>query len=149
MAVNNDEAWNFCYVLPSLKPSTCIDDTEIVVPNSLQMGWCESPPLFCTGSETARDVIATLNKNVNVLPKHKFEEQMTTNSTILKSQTISDMPNTTLMEVFVDDFIGLTNDSTSSNLQHLSRVMLHGIHSIFPLPSETKHNGGNPISEKS
>ena len=148
MAVNNDEAWNFCYVLPSLKPSTCIDDTEIVVPNSLQMGWCESPPLFCTGSETARDVIAALNKNVDALPEHEFEEQMTTNSAILKSQTTSDTPNTTLMEVFVDDFIGLTNDSTSSNLQHLSRAMLHGIHSIFPPPSETKHNGGDPISEK-
>ena len=26
--------------------------------------------------------------------------------------------------------------------------MLHGIHSIFPPPSVTGHNGGDPISEK-
>ena len=38
MAVSNDDAWNFCYVKPSLTPLTSMDDIEIVVPNSLQMG---------------------------------------------------------------------------------------------------------------
>ena len=44
MAVKNEDAWNFAYVLPSLCKSTDIDETELVIPNSLQMGWCESPP---------------------------------------------------------------------------------------------------------
>ena len=46
MVVSDKDAWNFCYVLPSLQTTTDIDDIEIVVPNSLQMGWCESPPPF-------------------------------------------------------------------------------------------------------
>ena len=50
LAVNNEDAWNFAYVLPSTDPNGTLDDIEIVVPNSLQMGWCESPPLFCSAS---------------------------------------------------------------------------------------------------
>ena len=37
--VADEDAWNFCYVLPSLHPTISLDDVEIVVPNSLQMGW--------------------------------------------------------------------------------------------------------------
>lgn len=47
MAVSNEDAWNFCYVMPSLENSDNIDKAEIIVPNSLQMGWAESPPYFC------------------------------------------------------------------------------------------------------
>lgn len=46
------EEWNFAYVLPELGKM----NTKLVVPQSLQMGWIESPPYFCTASETARDV---------------------------------------------------------------------------------------------
>jgi hypothetical protein len=34
------------------------------------------------------------------------------------------------------------------HLLQLSRAILHGIHSIFPPPSISKHCGGDPISEK-
>ena len=45
MLVNNQDAWNFCYVLPPLNTATTtLDDTELVVPHPLQMGWSESPP---------------------------------------------------------------------------------------------------------
>jgi hypothetical protein len=48
LVVNEKDAWNFCYVLPKLNnEKTSIDETELVVPHSLQMGWCESPPFFC------------------------------------------------------------------------------------------------------
>ena len=77
MAVSDDDAWNFCYVLPSTsKEITNLDDITIVVPNSLQMGWCESPPFFCSGTETARDVIADLINNDTILPSHIFEQQI-------------------------------------------------------------------------
>ena len=46
IAVNDDDAWNFSYVLPSQDKCCDIDNIKIVVPNSLQMGWCESPPFF-------------------------------------------------------------------------------------------------------
>ena len=51
------DAWNFCYVLPSLEPITNIDDTEIIIPHALQMGWAESLPFFCAATETARDIV--------------------------------------------------------------------------------------------
>jgi hypothetical protein len=48
LATNNADAWNFCYVLPQFEPVENVEDTLLVVPNCLQMGWCESPPfLFC------------------------------------------------------------------------------------------------------
>ena len=57
MELSNKYACNLCYVLPSLKTTTAINDIEIFVPNSLQIGWCESPPFFFSGSKTARDLM--------------------------------------------------------------------------------------------
>ena len=51
IVVNDDDAWNFSYVLPSQNKCGDIDNIKIVVPNSLQIGWCESPPFFCAASE--------------------------------------------------------------------------------------------------
>jgi hypothetical protein len=75
MAVSDDDAWNFAYVLPSLQKLQSDDDIELVIPNSLQMGWCESPPFFCSGSETARDIIEHLVTNPS-LPSHRLEHDM-------------------------------------------------------------------------
>jgi len=46
------EEWNFAYVLPQ----PLGEPVRLMVPTSLQMGWVESPPYFCTPTETARDV---------------------------------------------------------------------------------------------
>jgi hypothetical protein len=46
------EEWNFCYMLPQAPG----EPRRLVVPSSLQMGWVESAPYFCTASKTARDV---------------------------------------------------------------------------------------------
>ncbi len=145
MVVSDEKAWNFCYIIPPLTPDVPIDETDIVVPNSLQMGWCESPPFFCAASETARDIISDLRGTD--LPPHPFEERMLpTNFSTLPSSPIAD--STTNIEVFVDDFIASTDDLSQPNLRNLSRAMLHGIHAIFPPPEVTGHNGGDPISEK-
>ena len=53
-----------------------------------------------------------------------------------------------LLEVFVDDFIGLIQCTDETILRHHSRALLHGIHSIFPPTSVTGHDGDDPISEK-
>ena len=74
MAVPDEDAWNFCYMLPSLQPKISLDDVEILVPNSLQIGWCESPPFFCLGYETARDLMEKLR--TMKLPLHNFEAIM-------------------------------------------------------------------------
>ena len=46
MSVSDGDAWNVFYVLPSLNFVDYIEEIEIVVPKSLQMGWCESPTFF-------------------------------------------------------------------------------------------------------
>lgn len=63
MAVSNADAWNFCYVLSLSSHSNNTDDIELMVPNSLQMGWCKSPLYFCTASKTSRDIINKSTKH--------------------------------------------------------------------------------------
>jgi hypothetical protein len=63
------EEWNFSYVLPTLDGK----HTTLVVPNSLQMGWIESPPYFCAASETGRDVADQyIETPVGSRAPHKF-----------------------------------------------------------------------------
>ena len=77
MVVTPEDARNFTYVLPP-KDSTQqqLEESELVVPEALQMGWCESPPFFCATSETARDVIEHFFDSKTTVPKHKFEHYM-------------------------------------------------------------------------
>ena len=145
MAVKNEDAWNFAYVLPSLNKGDDVDDINLVIPNSLQMGWCESPPLFCTGSETARDIMVDLS--TKDLPEHKYEKDMLNNEAIKLTKGAPASP-TTLFESYVDDFITATNDGRHPHLQKLSRAMLHGIHAIFPPPETTGHSGHDSIAHK-
>ena len=144
MAVNEDEAWNFCYVRPTLNPPTNLDDIELVVPNCLQMGWCESPPFFCAATETARDVIDALLAETS-LPAHSMEHKLLDQATFRLHAATS---FSTLLEVFVDDFVAVTNNASREYLTHFSRAMLKGIHAIFPPPAITGHCGEDPISQK-
>lgn len=144
LCVSEEDAWNFAYVLPAENPTNSIDDIQIVVPDALQMGWCESPPFFCTASETARDVIQELWETGTVLEEHPLECRM---KYMDVTESCPSSP-ATLIEVYVDDYIGITNDISCEKLQRLSRCMLHGIHSIFPPPDVTGHDGEDSIAEK-
>ena len=120
MAVSNADTWNFCYVLAQLDQSSNIKDTLLVVPNCLQMGWCESPPFFCAASETARDVIEALLQESSLL-KHHMEEQILQEldkTVIHRLEIVASYIN--LIKVFVDDFIVATNDPRMEHLEHFS-----------------------------
>ena len=147
LIVSAEDAWNFCYVLPRAdgKLEEDINNIEIVVPHSLQMGWCESPPFFCASSETARDVINSLLNSHTALPEHELEPKMLPPD---YNSPETAQGNTSLVEVYVDDFIGATNNLSKPHLQHFSRSMLHGIHSIYPPQEVTKHTGGDPCAKK-
>ncbi len=165
MAVSDSDAWNFCYALPS-ETEQELDDIMIVVPNSLQMGWTESPPCFCAGTETARDIMEIMLPSVEELQAHPLEHKMMPLPKDLMStkaqradddMSISDgddealhppypTPSKTLFEVFVDDFMAITNCLTDDNLNNISRTMLHAIHSIFPPPEVTGHQGEDSVS---
>jgi hypothetical protein len=147
MVVHPDDAYNFCYVLPTANKNTPTDDIILVIPDSLQMGWCESPPFFCAATETARDIIAHLiSYQKSILPPHPMEDEMM--NKITNQKVIPPPVTSNINEVYVDDFCCGTNNLQPSNLRHNSRSILHGIHSIFPPTNITHHSGGDPISEK-
>jgi len=152
MAVNAEDAWNFAYVLPGGKPG---DPVQLVIPDALQMGWSESPPFFCAATETARDVIqADMDTNQHVteqpmedimmnidwasIPKHSGPSNSGTDKTkFLK-----------LVEVYIDDFIGVLQSTDENELRQLSRKILKGINNVFPPPALTGSTMGPPVSEK-
>jgi len=53
-----------------------------------------------------------------------------------------------LLEVYIDDFMGLLQAPTTDQLQHFTRAVLQGIHSVFPPPGPTDDQNDEPISIK-
>eukprot|EP00957_Ditylum_brightwellii_P013163 994036-Ditylum_brightwellii.AAC.1 len=107
LIVNEEEAWNFCYVLPPKDGHniTNLDKVELVVPLSIQIGANHHAPP----------------------PDRKAAD---------------------LLEVFVDDFIGCTNDITTKHLTAISRAIFHGLHSVYPPPEVTGHPGRDSCGKK-
>ena len=104
------------FLLPQTTSSQKLDNVQIVVPNSLQMGLTESPPFFCAATQTAQDVIRQLLNTL--LPPHPSKDKM------LPAKFSKDMQGTAnlghiinLIEVFVDDFIGCTDNTTKQHLK--------------------------------
>ena len=78
------------------------------------------------------------------LPPHIFEEEMLCKFTT--DATSQPKYPTTLVEIYVDDFIEITNFLKIAKLHHISIAMIHGVHSIFPPNSITGHCGPDLIS---
>jgi hypothetical protein len=139
------EEWNFAYVLPQHGGKS----TTLVVPNSLQMGWIESPPYFCAASETGRDVAEQyIEMPIGTVPDHKFLPETQA------SEAYNSLPEATpsphdafryLIEVYVDDYIGLATAASRRQLDHVANSVMCAIHEIFP-PSDTPED--DPISFK-
>ena len=147
MVVSPNDEWNFAYVLPKL---TLDKPTQLVIPSCLQIGWCESALYFCATSETARDIGETLaTQPIGSLLAHPLEEYLVppdlwTNDTT--DQHSSDFLH--LLEVYINNFIHLAQTTNPAQLHHLSRALLHGIHSVFPLPSITRGKEEDPVALK-
>jgi len=48
----------------------------------------------------------------------------------------------------MDDFISLAQGLSRSQLTRFTRLVLHGIHSVFPLPDPDENKDNKPISIK-
>jgi hypothetical protein len=139
------EEWNFTYVLPEEEGKPIM----LVVPTSLQMGWVESPPYFCTATETARDISTDyIETEINSLPLHKFEHY------VVRASEFATLPMTArdkqgcflyMVEVYVDDFMSLVIPVSQEQFRHVGNAVMHGIHDVFP-PDAIDSN--NPILEK-
>ena len=77
------------------------------------------------------------------LPWNKFEAVM------IPQALYPTMPakNDDSIEVFVNNFIGATNNAELTNLLRLSRCMLHSIHAIFTPSGITQNQGGDSVPE--
>lgn len=141
------EEWNVAYVLPN-HPDQPV---EIVVPAALQMGWAKSPAFFCAASEMSRDVAESLvHEPVGTLPQHPLEDHTMPEKLDLPRYNSAKEGRKFLhlLEVFVDDFIQLTQTSNEEESRHCSRAVFHGIHSVFPPSAVTGHNREDPVSIK-
>lgn len=140
------EEWNFAYVQPS---SMGTDDLCLVVPTSLQMGWIESSPYFCTASETARDVAAQYAE----LPLGEREDHNLFHHTtkhadyaaLPRTRTATDPPLRYLIEIYMDDFIDIAIPTCQQDLDHLASATMSGIHDVFPAAPMPKDD---PISDR-
>ena len=138
------QEFNFAYVLPQPPGEPII----LVVPTSLQMGWVESPPFFCAASETARDIaVEYIETNVSSLPKHKFIDH------VMTSESIQELPTKCeeetgfiyMVEVYVDDFMGIVIPVSRNQLEHVGTAIMTGIHDVFPA---NDNDSEDPVSEK-
>jgi hypothetical protein len=147
MVVPQDDEWHFAYVLPTDNPD---DPIQLVIPSCLQMGWCDSPSFFCAASETARDITEELAARPSgSLPPHPLEHWLLPPAKWPDDAMEAHAENfLRLMEVYVDDFIQLAQTTDPTQLEHLARAILHGIHSVFPPPAVTGHAGEDPVALK-
>jgi len=53
-----------------------------------------------------------------------------------------------MLEVYEDDFCTMVQTTAVNKLRHISRALLHGIHSVFLPPSISGHDGGDPMLHK-
>ncbi|HEY9816807.1 MAG TPA: hypothetical protein V6D20_13560 [Candidatus Obscuribacterales bacterium] len=132
---------DFCYLLPKLDPQ---EDTMVVVPTAPQMGWTSSPAFFGAATETGRD-LAEWFRLMPSLPQHPMEHAMIDP---VEPNLLSPLQHPSqwdpkdlplmrqnlhyLLEIFVDDAIGLVQSTCEASLRHYSRALLHAIHQIFP-----------------
>jgi len=97
LIVQEADCFNFAYVLPHAEGEPC----RIVVPAAVQMGWVESPSLFCTVTKTARDLTQHFVDTIIELPIDPLEDSMDIENVPKRARMSSP---TRLLQVYVDDF---------------------------------------------
>jgi hypothetical protein len=126
LVVRDTDCFNFAYVLPQAAGEPC----RLVIPAAVQMGWVKSPSLFCTVTESARDLTQHFVDAKVDLPRDAVEDSMQIQDVPLRAST--DTP-TKLLQVYVDDFCHAATQSTVGlHIPTIRRAAIHGIHELFP-----------------
>jgi hypothetical protein len=130
--------WNFTYVLPQIQ----CEPIRLVVPNSLQMGWVESPAYFCVASETARDVATWyMEQAMSDTTPHKFlQHAMDSADVAALPQTAPETSFKYFLDVYVDDFIPMAIASSQQQLAHVANAVMNGIHDVFPAHTQPEQD---------
>ena len=134
LIVQEADSYNFAYVLPQEASEPC----RLVIPAAVQMGWVESPSLFCTVTESARDLTQHLVDDGIPLPPNEVEEMISIQKVPPRGCTKNP---TKLLQVYVDDFCyAATQSEDGLHIPTIRRASIHGIHSFFPPTEITKHS---------
>ena len=107
------------------------------------MGWIESPPYFCTVSETGRYVAGQyIETPVGSLSEHKFVKFTEVNSDIseLKKKYTSREPFNYMLEVYMENYIALAIPRIQDKLHHVANAIMTGIHDVFTSDKDDKED---------
>ena len=153
MVVEAGKELNFVFEIPARPGDT---QRYFVVPSSLQMGWTNSPPYFCTATEAGRLLlqrILAFSLDDGLDTPHPGEKHCLS-ADILKGDWLPPLDLAVVAQVFVDDFVnGMAGPvgrlSLGAEQRWLARATLHAVHAIFPPPEVLDHQGGkDSISQK-
>jgi hypothetical protein len=135
----------------------------IAFPLVLPMGWTESPPFFCAFTETICDLTNEALRKHQRFPAHHLEERAGREDfqpntelgrdpfpqrpiSVSHKRRLYEQPMA-LMDVFVDDFCGIGQQSTQNPLRNQRRALLHSIDRVFrPSDSGDAPDRKEPIS---
>jgi len=101
-------------------------------------------------SETARDIAQEYLDSSEPLVCHKLEDlcmPATTQLPKLNPDQVTQLVQA--LDVYMDDFIGMSAGHLHAELLHFTQAVLHGIHTVFPPPELTDDQEDEPISVKS
>ena len=130
------DCFDFVYVLPQWEGKPC----RIVVLSGVQMGWVESPSLFCAVTESVRDLAQHFVDAVLPLHPHQVESSMAIEDVPMRGR--AEAPSK-LLQVYVDDFCyAATQSIDGAHIPIIRRAAIHGIMAVFPPPVVTKHQDG-------
>ena len=151
------------------------EEPLLALPLVLPMGWTESPPYFCTATETVADITNKRLMNRWEAPHHRLEEMASTNP-----QPDADLTGSELtgdeeadacpaavqqptrrpynrrtrrrplrkVDVFVDDFIAMGQGSRKA-LSRVRRTLLHSLDEVLrPLDEDDDRFRKEPASVK-
>ena len=140
LVIDSRDCYNFAYVLP--QPAG--EPLRLVIPAALQMGWIESPGLFCAVTESARDLTQHFVDSTVPLPPDPVEDIIRILDVPRRART--DTP-TKLLQVYVDDFCNRRHSrpmeptSPPFGEQQSMGYMLYSL----PRPSPTMSGVRNPF----
>jgi hypothetical protein len=143
LVVQEADSYNFGYVLPQHDG----EPIQIVVPSVVQMGWVESPPLFCAVTESARDITQHLIDNKVCLPTHPLEDKISIEKVPMRARMATP---TKLLQVYVDNFCNAAMQLLDkSHILMIRWASIYAVHAVFPEPAVTGHqNRKDPLSNK-
>ena len=116
----------------------------VAIPPTLRMGWKNSPPLFCTATETVADLANEALRTQHPSKQHLLDIRaeavdpppaplLTQEHANLTRDPYLRRPNGKLLayvDVFVEDFLGLAQGPRHRR-RHVRRTLFHVLYKVF------------------